>query len=508
MGRPSAPTITKSRFLIGRQCLKYLWIKVHEPDRIPPEDEAARHRFTEGYLIDRLAKSLYPAGIDVPSEDFLANIEQTQARLAERRPLFEAGFRAGDLSGRADILLPARAGAWDMIEVKSSTAVKDVHVEDVAFQRHCYQAAGLPLRKTFLLHIDNSYVRRGAIDPGRLLVKEDITDPARAAEAAVTEDLAAIRRTLAAAGCPNVAIGPQCTSPYECPLRYYCWAYLPEHDIFSLYFGGVKAQELFLNGVLGIKDIPAGIPLTERQNIQVRCVKSGRPHLDVPGLAGFLSTLVYPLSFLDFETFATAVPQFDNVKPYQAVPFQFSLHVVDAPQAAPAHRSFLARGPADPRPGFLKALKTALPAAGSVIVYNQNFEKSILAALAGIFPRQAGWIESVIGRLADLLVPFRAFHYYHPDQRGSASLKAVLPALTGRSYEDMRISDGLAASREYIYMTFGDQYGRTVNEDEKAAIRRDLLAYCGLDTEAMIRILEELAQVVQSSSGFEAKPGK
>jgi hypothetical protein len=493
MGKKPASTITKSRFLTGRQCLKRLWITVYQPERIPPPDEAARHRFTEGYLIDRLAKTRFPDGIDIPSENFLENIEQTRDWLARRRPLFEAGFQAGDLSGRADILNPVPGGAWDLIEVKSSTTVKEVHVEDVAFQRHCYKAAGLTIRRTFLMHIDNGYVRRGDIDPDRLLLKEDVTDRVEKTGDGIDAALLPLRRTLASPTCPPIDIGPHCTSPYVCPLYDECWGFLPENNVFTLYHGGPKSLELYQSGVLALKDIPAGWPLSWRQKIQVACAAGGRAHVDGQKIKEFLNTLRHPLSFLDFETFGTAIPPYDHVSPYQPIPFQFSLHVVSAPGAQAVHESFLAQGADDPRPVFLKALMEALPRSGSVVVYNQTFEKSVLAALAAVFPKNTRWVENVINRLADLLVPFRAFYYYHPRQHGSASLKSVLPALTGQSYAGLGISDGLAASREFIYITFGELYGQSVSEKEREDIRRDLLEYCGLDTEAMIRILEKLA---------------
>jgi len=200
-----------------------------------------------------------------------------------------------------------------------------------------------------------------------------------------------------------------------------------------------------------------------------------------------LSSLQYPLYFFDFETISPAVPLFDGTKPYQKIPFQFSLHVVRTENDKPEHFSFLSEGAKDPRPELLSELKKVLGDKGSTVVYNQAFEKGILEALGIVFPDYSNWIEGVISRLVDLLIPFRNFDYYHPAQKGSASLKAVLPALTGISYMGMNIGNGEDASIAFLAVTFGD-----VSDEVRNKVREDLEEYCGLDTEGMIRIIDRL----------------
>jgi hypothetical protein len=202
----------------------------------------------------------------------------------------------------------------------------------------------------------------------------------------------------------------------------------------------------------------------------------------------FLKKLSYPRYFLDFETFQTAVPEFDETRPYQQVPFQFSLHVVASAGAAPDHFSYLAEGNVDPRPEFLALLRERLGEAGPVICYNAAFERGIVEASVEVVPDFKGWWKKTGGRFVDLLVPFRSFAYYHPNQLGSASLKSVLPAVTGGTgYEDLEICDGGQAAWEYRRITFGN-----VDPDERARVRAQLEEYCGLDTEAMIRVISAL----------------
>lgn len=291
---------------------------------------------------------------------------------------------------------------------------------------------------------------------------------------------------ISASECPQVIIGKHCNDPYDCPITE-CWDYLPERSVFDLYRGGKKCFELLEKGLLAIKDIPNDYKLTSNQQIQKDCEANGQDHIDKKGISDFLSTLQYPLYYLDFETIGPAVPLFDGTRPYQAIPFQFSLHVVNEDGAKPEHFSFLASGADDPRPAFLAELMKVLGNAGSIVVYNQGFEEGILKELAIAFPKYDTWVSQVRDRLVDLLVPFRQFLYYNPAQKGSASLKRVLPALTGKSYEGMEISDGQEASITFLAVTYGD-----VSEEERKKVRADLEKYCALDTEGMIWIVEKL----------------
>jgi len=478
--------LTKSKYINGLQCLKYLWMLFHEPAKVSDPDAATLHTFEQGHDVGELAKQLFPDGVNVPSGDFMGNIRQTRELLKQRHTVFEAGISAGSIYSRVDVLRPFSDTEWDIIEVKSGTKVKDVDVEDVAFQKYCCQQAGLEIRHCFLAHINNEYIRHGEIDPKQLFTIDDITERVAELTGSVPDKIAAMQEIIAAETCPEVGIGQHCTSPYECLVEG-CKDFLPDDSVLELYRGGQKAFELLNSGVLSICDIPDGFKLSGAQEIQKTCLESGQPHTDIGEIRSFLKSLKYPLYYLDFETFAAAIPPFDGTHPYQNVPFQFSLHVVRKPGAKAEHFSYLAEGRADPRPGVLLDLKKELGAKGSVIVYNQSFEKRVLEDLAEVFPDSDEWVQGVVGRLVDLYAPFRAFSYYHPAQRGSASLKAVMPALTGSGYEGLDIANGEVASFEYFRVTYTD-----VPEAEKRRVLRDLEKYCGRDTEGMIWVIQAL----------------
>ena len=483
--------LSKSKYLNGLQCPKYLWLLFNEPERIPKPDTTTQYIFDQGHLVGELAKRLFPDGVDIPVDDFIGNIKQTERLLQQRSPLFEAGIFAEGLYSRVDILNPASDHDWDIIEVKSTTDVKDVHLDDVSFQKYCCEKVGVKIRKCFLMHINNQYIKNGELDPQQYFTLQDITSNIEESGKGIEDRIDTLLEVISARECPNVTIGRHCSNPYDCPLAE-CWDFLPEGNVFNLYRGGSKSFELFNSGILTIRDIPDEYRLTGAQQIQKTCETTGQAYIDKAGISGFLSTLQSPHYFLDFETISPVIPMFDGTRPYQTIPVQFSLHIIKKDGVKPEHFSFLAGGVDDPRPAFLAELKKVLGNTGSIVVYNQGFEEGILKELALAFPEYDNWVKQVRDRLVDLLIPFRKFHYYHPLQKGSASLKSVLPALTGKDYAGMDIADGQSASIAFQTVTYGE-----VSEEERNKVIADLEKYCALDTEAMLWIVDRLKQFVK-----------
>ena len=481
--------LSKSKYLNGLQCPKLLWTLFREPEKIPAPDTATQYIFDQGHMVGELAKKLFPDGIGIPEEGFIDNIKQTRKLLQQHKPLFEAGISVGNIYARVDILNPVDEHEWDIFEVKSSTSVKDVHLHDAAFQKFCCLQYGLAIRKCFLVHINNEYVKHGEIEPKQLFRIEDITEQVEELSNGILDRIEDMFKVVSANTCPDIAIGKHCHNPYDCHLEE-CWGFLPENNVFQLYRGGQKCFDLLEEGILSMQDIPDNFKLTGIQKLQKECVRSGKPYVDKEGITRFLSTLHYPLYYLDFETFSPAVPMFDGTRPYQTIPFQFSVHLVMNGNTEPEHFSFLAEGTEDPRSKLLVELKKVLGNEGSIVVYNQAFEKGVLKELGNAFPDYSGWVEGVYDRLVDLLSPFRSFHYYHPLQKGSASLKAVLPSLTGKSYEGMGIDNGEDASIAFQAVTYND-----VPEEVRNQIREDLEKYCSLDTEGMIWIVDKLKEI-------------
>ncbi|MFC2033414.1 DUF2779 domain-containing protein [Chloroflexota bacterium] len=359
--------LSKTKYLTGLQCPRLIWIEIHEPRKIPETDPVTQHIFDQGHLVGELAKKLFPGGIDISTDNFMGNIYRTKDLLQERKPLFEAGILAGKLYSRVDVLSPASEEEWDIVEVKSSTSVKDVHINDVAFQRYCCNQCGLNIRKCHLALINNQYVREGEIDPKGLFNIHDVTDQVEDASVGIQDRIDDIIEVITQETCPEMIIGPHCRDPYECSLTD-CWDSLPEHNIFSLYYGGKKSFTMYDTGILTVGEIPDDYKLNDKQRIQQACVASGEPYIDKKAIQYFLSSLQYPLYYLDFETIGPAVPLFDGVRPYQNIPFQFSLHVVHDEKGNPNHFSFLAGSSDDPRPVFLSELKKVMGDSGPDVI--------------------------------------------------------------------------------------------------------------------------------------------
>jgi hypothetical protein len=483
--------ISKSKYLAGMQCHKLLWYHYNNKSAFPETDAGTQAKFDQGHLVGNYAKTLFPDGIAIEWDIRLNEvIKLTQAKLKERKPLFEAGFEYQNGYARVDILNPAPHGKWDIIEVKSSANLKEENLSDVAFQKYVYQGAGIEINQCYLLLIDTSYTRHGAIDPHKLFKKVDVTKEVDDLLPKVNKNIDIMLEIINRAHHPEIKIGGQCSKPNPCPLQELCWKFLPERNIFSLNYGGKKITQLFNREILKIKDIPSDFPLSQKQQIQVEAEKSQNLHLEPEKLRHFLTHIKYPLYSLDFETYNPAIPLHDNSSPYEQVPFQYSLHILPEPSGKLEHYSYLAEGQTDPRPEIVAKLQEELGDYGSIIAYNATFEQGILKNCADRFPKYKKWVESIIPRFIDLMKPFKSFAYYHPDQNGSASLKLVMPALIGKGYEDMEISDGGQASQEFLRVTYTE-----VSQAERNQVRTALELYCQQDTEGMVEMLDALQTI-------------
>ena len=483
--------LSKSRYLNGLKCPKLLWLSTNEPEQISEPDTTTQYLFDQGHLVGELAKRIFPEGFDVPFENFAGNIAMTKKLLEQRKPLFEAGVLSNRIYSRIDILNPINEDEWEIIEVKSSTSVKEVNLHDVSFQKLCCVKAGLKIRNCKLAYIDNQYVKNGGIDPNEVFIIEDISIQVEEVSEGIEERVLNMFELISVKTCPENGIGKHCLIPYDCILRQKCWEFLPKDSIFDLRGGKTKQLSLYKQGIVSIKDIPDDTRLSRQQQIQKQCVITGNTHVEKEEIQQFLERLEYPLYYLDFETISPAIPIYDGTRPYQTIPFQFSLHIVENDESELVHHSFLAAEIDDPRPQLLRELQEVLGSQGSIVAYNSGFEEGVLRELVKAFPEYTNWFEGILVRIVDLLIPFSNFHYYNASQKDTASLKKVLPAITGKGYEEMGIGAGMDASIAFERITYGN-----VTQEEISRVRADLLKYCELDTEGMIWIVDKLRELV------------
>lgn len=477
--------LTKSNYLLGLQCPKLLWNKVHNFINFPQPSEVDKAKFKEGALIGEFAKKLFPEGVDLAGLDFKENLEKTKELLEKRVPLFEAGVLVNDLYSRADILVPTGDNKWDIIEVKSATKVKDINIHDVSFQKKVYESFGIKIRNCFLLHVNNEYIRNGTIDLNEFFVKTDITEKVEEYYLGIEKRIENMLKIINSKEDPRVSIGVHCSDPYECALKGECWKDVPEGSVFEFYRMFKKqCFELYNSGIIKIDQVPDSVKLNDKQKIQRLISENGGKHKDEKQIKFFLDNLKYPIYYLDFETINPAVPKFDGMKPYQRIPFQFSLHIQEKPDGELKHISFLADGVSDPRPHFMQALKDNLGGEGDILVYNQSFEKGVLKECADALPEFQDWLNGINLRIKDLWDVFRNFWYYDQKQNGSASIKYVLPVLSDLSYSDLEIRKGNVAQFEFERITYGN-----VSEEENKKVREALKKYCELDTLAEYEII-------------------
>ncbi len=446
-----------------------------------------------------LARDLFPGGVEarpIHPYDPAAAASRTRELISGRAPaIFEATLESGAGQRAAVDILARRRRGWRLIEVKSSTSVKDEHLPDVAFQLHVARQAGVEIEGVEVLHLNPNYVRRGALDVAGLFTASPVTAEAEALLPAVAAGAATLRRLLDEGRRPEVPIGPQCRQPRDCNCIPYCWADVPAASVLEIaHLTWDKKFHLYDQGVRRIQDVPDDADLPKLSRRHVDALQGGRPIIDSAGLSAFLEGLTFPIFLLDFETVAPAVPLWDGTRPYQQVPFQYSLHILRALDVEPAHFGFLAEAGPDPRPALLTSLLPATAGSGSILAYHMPFELGVMQQLAEAFPDARAEIEQRVARMDDLIRPFRAWHFWLPEMGGSFSIKSVAPALAPEmSYEGLEIGDGLAASLAFERMISGTESA------EAARLRAALETYCERDTLAMVQVLQAIWRAAGAS---------
>jgi hypothetical protein len=482
--------ITKSKFLAGTQCLKRLYWIVHSPELAVQPDDSNQSIIEQGREVGLLARKMYPGGVTVESRDRNQAIRMTRELIAnpEIPAIFEGAFEHEDVFVRVDILQRCGDQRWMLIEVKSNTGVKDCHLADVAIQHRVVRGSGVDLAESCLAHVDRDYVYQGgSIDAHRFFKIRNLTRQAESAQPEVGIQLQSEFRILTMPKAPQIPAGRQCGDPFTCEFFDHCNPPLPDDHISRLpRIHASTVTKLFDLGVESIHDIPETYELTERLRRVCTSVQTRTPWYG-PDLSDELGKISYPVYFMDFETINPTIPRFPGIRPYDQLPFQWSIHVQRQPGAAAEHFEFLANDTNDPRRAFISTLTDALRDSGSIVVYSQQFESQRLSELAAWLPEFAGPIEKIQRRLWDLLPVIRN-HVYHPEFGGSFSLKGVLPALVPEmTYDGMEVADGQAAGLAWESIVAGG-----CSETERQQKRKALLEYCCQDTLAMAGLVGKL----------------
>jgi hypothetical protein len=482
--------LSKSGFMAGMQCHKRLYLATYRPELAGPAGESGEATFEMGHAVGALARNRYSGGALIGEDLDWAEADcATRAALRNRAipAIFEGALSFDRVRIRTDILTRTSDRRFDLFEVKSTLDLKPEHEWDLAVQHYVLRGAGVPIRWARLMHLNRDYVYPGGeYDLKRLFTFTNLTGQVRKKRREVVAALKEMRRTLAAKSPPPIPVGPQCSSPYPCPFYDHCHEEEPEHSIEQLPRLGMRLRDqLAAMGIIAIPKIPRDFDgLSTLQARVAKAVRTATRFHD-PAISRKLRKLKFPVHFLDFETFAPALPLYAGTKPYKTIPFQWSDHILNA-DGAITHREFLHDEPTDPRRPFAERLLETLGNKGSIVVYS-SFEATRLRELGEHFEDLAPTLERVRKRIVDLL-PLIRDHVYDPEFHGSFSLKSVLPALVpGLGYDDLEITDGGVASLAYTEMQ------ATLTARKRwIALRAALLAYCKRDTEALLRLVNLL----------------
>jgi hypothetical protein len=485
--------LSKSQYIRGLQCPKSLWLYKKRP-QLRVVSKKSESMFESGISVGDLAKKLFEGGvlIEFDENNFEGMIKKTKELIAnETQVIYEATFKEKNIFAMADILVK-NGDCWDMYEVKSSTSPKEYHIDDAAIQWYALSNA-LKLNKAYIIHINNEYEREGSLDVKKLFKAVDVTELVLQKQKEIPLKLKEIEEVLKGDE-PDINIGRHCFSPFECDFYEYCWQDIPKVSVFDLYrMNFDKKLDLYKKGIVELKDVDENI-LNQTQKIQVKTVKENKIYIDKNVIKSFLEKLKFPLNFLDFETFAEAVPRFDRLRPYQQIPFQYSLHILYEDKRL-IHKEFLADEFSDPREEFKENLLNDLTKEGSIIAFNKPFEIGRIKELSDFSQKYKNELLGLIERFEDLIEPFRNLGYYHPDFNGSFSIKSILPAMFAKEPELDYKNLGSVQNGSDAMNTFANLH-LLKDRSKRDEIRKDLLRYCRLDTLAMVKIYQKLLEVV------------
>jgi Domain of unknown function(DUF2779) len=490
--------LSKSKLIAYRQCPKRLWLEIHHPE-LREESAATASGFAVGNRVGEVARALFDETsegtlIDVGRDGYDGALARTKSLLKVGKPIFEAGFSAAGAIAFADIMLPVCKSTgdpgWRMVEVKSSTSIKDYHRDDASIQAFVARKAGVSLEGVFIAFVDKTWTYRGGNDYQGLLKEEDLTAETINREPEVMSWIGEAEGIAGKHSEPERPTGGHCTEPYECGFLAYCRRREPQSEYPINWLPQIRSKALKeaidANGLIDLRYVPDDL-LNETQKRVKAHTLSGEVYFDAAKAALALKRHKLPAYFLDFETISFAVPIWNGTRPYQSLPFQFSLHSI-SDAGKKSHSAFLDLSGNDPTKALAEALIAQCGEGGPIYVYS-SFEKARITELAKRFPALKQPLLALSQRLVDLL-PITKKHYYHPSQQGSWSIKKVLPAVApDLRYDGLTgVKDGGMAMAAYVEAIAPE----TVPE-RREQIRLELLAYCGLDTLAMVRLWEVLA---------------
>jgi hypothetical protein len=487
--------LSKSRFISGLQCSKRLYLETFHRDLASPPTPSQKRIFDTGHAVGERACTQFPEGVLVDGDHTQPEraLTHTQELLANNYDtLFEPAFLFDGIFVRVDILQRRTDDTWNIIEVKSVTKVSETHIADAAVQTYVVENSGLSVSGIYIMHLSRS-CRYPDLD--NLFEIEEITHEALSRWPELHPKVAEFHQILSQDSAPDIPIGRHCIKPYECPFKDYCWQHVKEPSIFSIpRISAQKIEALTSKGIYSLYDIPEDFPLSANQRRYAGLFHHHMPQILWPAIRDELDALSYPLYFLDFETQMDAIPRLEGLRPFDQYAFQYSLHILQE-NGELSHSEYLHTDDTDPRVPLAEQLSRDIGPEGTIIAFNDSFERRVIKDLPFVAPEYRAQLRGMLERFFDLMKIFRDY-YFHPDFRGSNSIKAILPVLVpDLSYKDLNVQNGGAAQAAW------EQLLAEEDRSKRLELAQGLKAYCHLDTLAMVRLYQYLAERV-SVQGF------
>ena len=487
--------LSKSLYCNAIQCNKMLWLEKNYPEE--KEEVANDSVLDNGTEVGLLAKDLFGKSIDIEfNKDLNKMIEDTKIALQKDKVIVtEASFNYNNNFCSVDILKKDNDN-YEIYEVKSSTEVKDIYLHDASYQYYVLTKLGLNVTKASIVYINSNYVRKEKLELDKLFNIEDITTIAISKLEEVDNKIKEINNYMKQVEIPKDDIDMHCVKPYDCPFFKFCTKHLPEQNIFNirrmpnrskfkLYHEGIYSYDKLLNTKIDSK---------YKQQIEYELYNK-EPHINIDKIKEFLNTLSYPLYFLDFETYQQSIPEYIGIKPYDQIPFQYSLHYIEKENGELYHKEFLSEANIDPRRKLAESLVNDIPENVCTIAYNMMFEKMVIRSLAKQYPDLSKHLMNIHDNMKDLMIPFKDRYYYTKDMHGSYSIKYVLPALFPNDPSlDYHNLEGVHNGSEAM-STFSNL--GNISKEEQQIVRNNLLKYCELDTYAMVKIWDKLESITK-----------
>ena len=444
--------ISKSNLVIGMQCEKALWLKLHKPKVASSIDPGTQQRFEEGTQVGIEARKKFPKGYLVEKEYFQLDEAIADTKTAMKKGhkiIMEAAFATDTLLARPDII-QKKGNAWDLIEVKMGLSAKTEYIRDVAIQSHILSSAGIKIKSSSIMHLNRDCIYP---DFSNLFETTDVTEEVSDMESDIKDSINELVIVSKSDEEPDVEVGDHCDEPYECAFKEYCW----------------KGNQCADSNSYVSKEKP---------KINKKIIKEEFKDWE------------YPLYFFDFETIATAIPRFKGLSPYKGVPFQFSCHVKRTPKSKLEHFEYLHTENSDPRPKLISALLNGIGKKGSIVSYFKSFEIGEIKKLAEFDSKNRNQLLSLIDRFVDPL-PIVREAVSHSNFANGFGLKVVAPTILGKKfdYSNFEIGDGGTAQSLANALIFG-----SLKKTEKEKIIKNLLEYCRQDTMAMVELVGWMAK--------------